>query len=817
MKHFVAVLGVWLLLGTQTSFSQSKTAQSFSELYQAVQTLPETGRVLYIAAHPDDENTRLLAYLAKERKYATAYLSLTRGDGGQNLIGNEQGVGLGFIRTQELLAARRLDGAVQYFTRAFDFGFSKTTEEAIRFWGEKNVLADVVWVIRKFQPDVIITRFPPDARAGHGHHSASAVLAKQAFDAAADKTMFAEQFDLGVQPWQAKRLLWNTFNFGSTNTTSENQLQLNVSNYNWVLGKSYGELAAESRSEHKSQGFGVPAQRGTLKEYFLPVAGDSATTDIMDGVPSKWAAWQAVDVAATLHQIAQNFSVNNYAETFTKLVAVRNQLTKLPKTVGLTEKLEKIDELLAHLAGIYADAFVTQPKYILGDSLAINIQALQRISGAAVQLQAVEIAAGNKTELLPNAMLTTQVLWQQTTKIAANTGMLTQPYWLRLPKQLGYFSVENPADIGQPWNQPPVTVQFKFMVGSHALSVKVPVQYKYTDPIRGELYEPIAITAPVQAEFTLVNIVATGTQAQPIQLRFKGKVSSGHEVAVNDYVVYKAAAAKTLDTIFTITSKQLNLSNKPQILTATFNKQKLFTEQAIRHTHIPPIYYHVPTTANYLPLDVKKQGTTVGYIAGAGDDVAAALEAIGYTVVPLNAQNITLENIQHLQAIVTGVRAYNIHSFLQDKYAILMQYVQQGGNLIVQYNTNSQIGPVKANIAPYPLQIGRTRVTEENAAVSFAVPEHAVLTLPNKITQADFTGWVQERSVYQAENLEKNYVAPIVMNDSNEKPSNGSLVIAPYGKGNFVYNALALFRQLPAGVPGAYRLLANIVSLPPNP
>lgn len=817
MKQIVAVWAVVLLCSVQSSLAQARSAKSFSDLYQAVQTLPETGRVLYIAAHPDDENTRLLAYLAKERKYATAYLSLTRGDGGQNLIGNEQGVGLGFIRTQELLAARRLDGAVQYFTRAFDFGFSKTTEEAIRFWGEKNVLADVVWVIRKFQPDVIITRFPPDSRAGHGHHSASAVLAKQAFEAAADKTMFAEQFSLGVQPWQAKRLLWNTFNFGSTNTTSENQLQLNVSNYNWVLGKSYGELAAESRSEHKSQGFGVPAQRGILKEYFLPVAGDTAITDIMDGVTSKWASWQASDVAASLQEVAQSFSVSNYAQTFTKLVAVRAQLAKLPKTVGLTEKLEKIEELLVQLAGIYADAFVTQPKYILGDSLAINLQAIQRIPGAMVQLQSVEIMGGTSTVLAPTTTLTTQVLWQQATKVVTNNTMLTQPYWLRQPKQLGYFAVENPSEIGMPWNQPAVVVQFKFTVNNHALFLQVPVQYKYTDPIRGELYEPISISAPVQAEFTLSNIVTTIDHEQPIQIKLKGKVNANDELAVNDYSVYKALTTQTVDTTFHVTRRQLKLGNKPQILTATLNKQKLNTEQVIRHTHIPPIYYHVPATANYLPLDIKKQGSKVGYIAGAGDDVAAALEAIGYTVVPLNAQNITLENIQHLQAIVTGVRAYNIHSFLQEKYSVLMQYVERGGNLIVQYNTNSQIGPVKANISPYPLQIGRTRVTEENAAVVFSLPNHPVLNLPNKITEADFTGWVQERSVYQADNTDKNYLAPLTMNDTNEKPSNGSLVIAPYGKGNFVYSALALFRQLPAGVPGAYRLLANMISLPPNP
>ena len=255
--------------------SQAPKSYTSSEILLQLKKLNVLGSVLYIAAHPDDENTRLLAYLANEKLYRTGYLSLTRGDGGQNLIGDEQAVDLGLIRTQELLAARRIDGAEQFFSRAFDFGYSKNPEEAMRFWGHDKILSDVVWVIRKFRPDVIITRFPTTGEGGHGHHTASAILAGEAFDAAADPTKFPEQLKQGVSVWQAKRILWNTFNFGGANTQSEDQLKLECGDYNPVLGKSYGEIAAASRSQHKSQGFGVPAQRGSVIEYFKTIKGEA--------------------------------------------------------------------------------------------------------------------------------------------------------------------------------------------------------------------------------------------------------------------------------------------------------------------------------------------------------------------------------------------------------------------------------------------------------------------------------------------------------------------------------------------------------------
>jgi LmbE family N-acetylglucosaminyl deacetylase len=287
-NYILSILILFLGLNTGKIQAQLPVANSSTDIYMQLQKLQVLGSVLYIAAHPDDENNGFLPFLAKEKLYRTGYLSLTRGDGGQNLIGSEQGIELGLIRTQELLAARRQDGAEQFFSRAFEFGFSKNAAEALRIWDKEKILSDVVWVIRRYQPDVIIARFPPDARAGHGHHAASAILANEAYIAAADPNKFPEQLKYGVTVWQAKRILWNTFNFGGANTTSNDQFKLDVGGYNPLLGKSYGEIGGEARSMHKSQGEGRPRRRGASYEFFITTGGDTPRTSLMDGIDISW-------------------------------------------------------------------------------------------------------------------------------------------------------------------------------------------------------------------------------------------------------------------------------------------------------------------------------------------------------------------------------------------------------------------------------------------------------------------------------------------------------------------------------------------------
>lgn len=417
------------------TYAQNPVTLNSADILLRLKKLKVTGNVLYIAAHPDDENTRLLAYLANEKLYRTGYLSLTRGDGGQNLIGDEQGIELGLIRTQELLAARKIDGAEQFFSRAYDFGFSKHTEEALEKWNEQLILSDVVWVIRNFQPDVIITRFPPDSRAGHGHHSASAVLAEKAFYAAADSTKFPEQLKDGITTWKSTRILWNTFNFGGQNTQSETQLKINVGGYNTLLGKSYGEIAAESRSQHKSQGFGVPAQRGDAWEYFSFTAGDTAINDLMDNVETGWAKTGKITSSAyirsskLLDTLINTFSYEHPEKTVKGLVQLYQIIMGsgdyILSPLQKSKKLQEIAGLIKACSGLYFEATTNTPYAVAGDSLRVTLNVINR-SNINISGTAIRPFNYNLPEPLPVNQL---INYSQHIFIPVNANY-SQPYWL---------------------------------------------------------------------------------------------------------------------------------------------------------------------------------------------------------------------------------------------------------------------------------------------------------------------------------------------------------------------------------------------------
>ncbi|MGB4774360.1 MAG: PIG-L family deacetylase, partial [Daejeonella sp.] len=438
------------------SLSLSLNAQTAHQLNAAeiklgLQKLNIVGTVLYIAAHPDDENTRLLSYLAKERKVRTGYLSLTRGDGGQNLIGNEQGELLGLIRTQELLAARRIDGAEQFFTRANDFGFSKTSDETFNIWGKEQILADVVWVIRKFKPDVIIARFPEDTRAGHGHHAASAIIAREAFVAAADPERFPEQLKQ-VQTWQAKRMVWNTYNFGGNNTTSNDQLKLDVGLYNPLLGKGYGEIAAESRSNHKSQGFGSASQRGQTFEYFKPVAGDAAQTDLFDGINMQWNRLAGGEkVAGLISQANESFNIEEPSKSVAALVSILTELEKLKDTYWKEQKEKEIKELIAAAAGLWFESYAAVPSYAIGDSVKIRSELILR-SAAPITLESVSGLPQN-TSLNKNILKTVESSMPATS--------ISEPYWLAEDHPEGFYTIKDQNLVGNPENPDPLKVSFK--------------------------------------------------------------------------------------------------------------------------------------------------------------------------------------------------------------------------------------------------------------------------------------------------------------------------------------------------------------------
>jgi len=805
--------------------AQSPVSMTSSEILLAIQKLRVTGSVLYIAAHPDDENTRLLAYLAKGRLYRTGYLSITRGDGGQNLIGEEQGVELGLIRTQELLAARRIDGAEQYFTRAYDFGYSKTTEEALRIWDKNRILSDVVWVIRRFQPDIIITRFPPDSRAGHGQHSASAVLAREAFDAAGDSSLFPEQFQYGVRPWKARRLIWNTYNFGSSNTTNSDQYRLDVGGFNPLLGKSYGEIASESRSQHKSQGFGVPRQRGQQWEYFTQVAGAGWNTDIMEDVNT---GWNRIPVGQPIEQqirlIEENFKADNPAASLPSLIALYQKIKALPDGYWRDEKLKETHLLIEKVSGLYVEASSPDPYTVQGDSLHIQLTVLNR-SKSILQLKEIRLIGVDSVVIREDKPLLQEIIYKNRFDLLlSTTHPLTQPYWLgEEPK--GFYDVKNPLKIGQPDADPAFEVSFTCVVEGQIFTFSKPVYYRFTDPVKGELYWPVAVVPKMVVQVEPEVLVVRSSEEKQLDLSIRSFSRIPLSTQTVEIIHQKGYLSSRLNTYTTdsVLSPETdlgvslklagNLSEKtisPFIQEGSNKWNRNLRE--IRTDHLPRILYTKQSDVRVVKTSIRVNTRRIGYVKGAGDQVPEAILELGYKLVYLEEKDMVSETLKELDVVVTGVRAYNVHPWLTRAYPVLMEFVKNGGVLLVQYNTNSQIGPLRTKMSPFPLNISRNRVTEEDAPVSFLLPEHPVLNYPNKITVDDFKGWVQERSVYEADVFDSSFVSILSMHDTGEPDRKGSLLVADYGKGRFIYTGLSMFRQLPAAVPGAYRLLANLLS-----
>jgi len=808
------------------AYSQQAISWTSADMYLAIRKLNVLGSVLYVAAHPDDENTRLIAYFSKEKMYRTGYLSITRGDGGQNLIGDEQGIELGLIRTQELLAARRIDGGEQFFTRAFDFGFSKSPEETFTKWEKEKILSDVVWVIRKFQPDVIITRFPTTGEGGHGHHTASAILSVEAFKAASDPTRFPEQLKY-VKPWQGKRILWNSFNFGNTNLTSPDQFKFDVGGYNPLLGKSYGEIAATSRSLHKSQGFGVPAARGETFEFFKTIGGSAPSNDLFDEVETKWSRIPGGEkISLLIDRIATEFDLLHPEKSVKGLVELYRGLISLSDGHWKTQKLKEVQQLIEQCSGLWMDVFTQEQYAVQTDSIRFNFQFNNRLGVNAV-LKKVVVDEFDST--LNQTLTKNKNFNFPKTIYVPGTKPVTQPYWLENKMEEGYYNVNNQLMISQPDVQSSYLVKLTVSIEGEDFNFIKPVKYKFTDPVKGEIYGPLTIVPPYSLKITPAMVIYNGeVRYQKFFTSYKnnnrivayiaGTLTDSFLLGKNQVKEISISTDIEISRVYDLKEpgKVAGLGSKGWVFEYYFknqNIQKLYDLITIKHDHIPSITYFTEAKNTIKAFDMKTEGKKIGYIIGAGDKVPDALEQMGYEVNLLSLKEISKNDLDKFDAIITGVRAYNTIDWLGNNYDKLMRYVEKGGNLIVQYNTNNFISNVKSKIGPNNFTITRNRVTDENAPVSFLIPDHPVLNFPNKITHDDFKGWVQERSVYDAVDSAGKYEKIFSMNDPGEKPGDGSLIIAKYGKGYFTYTSLVFFRQLPAGVPGAYRLLANLIAL----
>ncbi|GAA4469486.1 hypothetical protein GCM10023189_56580 [Nibrella saemangeumensis] len=825
-------LFLFSLLGLSAwAVAQPYQSAAAGDILHDLKKLNVVGSALYVAAHPDDENTLLLTYLANERQVRTAYLSLTRGDGGQNLIGTEQGENIGLIRTQELLAARRIDGPQQFFSRAYDFGFSKSTDEAVRTWGQDKVLADVVWRIRRFQPDVIITRFPPDARAGHGHHSASGYLAEEAFKISGDPTKYPEQLAY-VKPWKAKRIMWNIFIPGAflSNKKPEeagNMVGVETGVYNPLLGKSYGEIAAESRSQHKSQGFGVPASRGSRIDYLLVKNGDPVQQDPFDGVDLTWKRVpNSGRVQELVNQAIAAFRPEQPSASVPTLVTLYRELQKLDATnTYVAAKKQEVEKLIQDCLGLWFEANPTLYAATPNETVRVNLNAVNR-SSIPVQLTRIRLPEVNKdTSLTLPLKANDQQLFPFTVTIARNQP-ISQPYWLQKPLDRGLFQVDDQRLIGLPENPPALTAEFTFDINGQPFTFSRPWVYKSTDPVDGEIYRPFVIQPDVTANLAERVYVFADNTPKTVEVILKaGRANVSGTLKLETPEGWRVEPAQLPFSLkdkfqeqrvtFTVTPAGRAADGRLRAVMTTNTGTFTTGLRLIQYKHIPTQTLFPPAEAKLVKLDVKVKAKTIGYIAGAGDEVPAALRQMGTQVTMLNEADLN-RNLAGYDAIVVGVRAYNTEEWLKNYQAKLMEYVSNGGTMIVQYVTPGgsfiQNGLKVNQLGPYPFTVGRERVAEEDAAITFLNPQHPLLNTPNKITQKDFENWIQERGLYFAQEWDKAYEPLFSANDTNEAPKQGSLIYAKYGKGHFMYTGLSFFRELPAGVPGAYRLFANMIS-----
>lgn len=827
LSTFLILLSLFPLEGRL--FGQNLPA---GELEWNLQRLSTLGSVLMIAAHPDDENTNLLAYFARGRNLRTGYLSLTRGEGGQNLIGPEQGDYMGIIRTQELLSARRVDGAEQFFTRAIDFGFSKTADETLAKWGKEDVLSDVVWVIRKFQPDVIVLRFSGTPRDGHGHHQSSAVLGKEAFTAAADPKRFPEQLRY-VKTWQARRLLFNLFSFTremeKENEAIANKLTLDSGEYNPLFGVSYGEIAGRSRSQHASQGMGVPQRRGAIRDQLVVIAGEAATKDPFDGIDTSWNRIpNSAEVSALLQQAAREFRASHPQGVLPALSKARPLLAAIHHP-DAERKLADLDEVMAQCAGLFVDATSDRALATPGSKSAITLSVVNR-SHAAVAVTAAELdgvqhvtfAGGSKT-LAYNEPLQMKAEFDVPAGTAA-----TQPYWLAGPKTGTLYSVPDPTLIGRPENAPVLSARVRLAVNGTEIMVSRPVVYRYVDHVRGELTRSFLIGPPVAVEFPDANVLFPAAGAKQIQVSLRGNVANasgqvrlqapaGWKIEPVSREFQLKEVGEQAGATFTITPTAGDSSASLRAVVHTGGRDYAQAMRLIAYPHIPPQTLFPMAEARLVRANVQITSKRIGYIMGAGDEVPEALRQLGVDVTLLSDEDLASATLARFDAIVTGVRAFNTRAALRANFQRLLDYTNNGGTLVEQYNVLEGF-PGRDNretlsrLGPFPMQLGRDRVTVEEAPMQFSDRNHPLLRTPNQIGDADFAGWVQERGLYFMKDFDSKYQSVFASHDPGEDWLPGGMLYARYGKGVYIYSSYSWFRQLPAGVPGAFRIFANMLS-----
>lgn len=823
-----------VLFFSLVSAGQAPAKLNSVDIYHKIEKLNFLGSALYLAAHPDDENTKLISYLSNQVHASTGYLSLTRGDGGQNLIGTEIWEKLGVIRTQELLGARRIDGGQQFFSRANDFGYSKHPDETFRIWNKDEVLKDVVKVIREFRPDIIINRF--DHRTPgttHGHHTGSAILSMEGTDLAADVNWIYDK-DTSLSPWQVKRVFYNTswWFYGSRENfeaaDKSHLFGVDVGVYFPGFGKSNAEIAALSRTMHKSQGFGSTGSRGKEMEYLELVKGemDAGSTDLFEGINTTWSRIDGGEqIEENLNSILEQFNFNSPEESLPKLLDLYKSISEISDDFWRNKKLSELKDIIRAASGLFVEAVASEPYSNPGNEISISIESINRsnieMSISKIQIEDQEIEYENGS-LLNNEGNKIDLKYK-----FSYDHDLTNPYWLNEKGTNGMYKVSYYKLIGRPESDPTLSINIIVSIGGIEMPITLPVIYKKNDPVNGEMYQPFALVPKASLAFTNPVYIFADRNEKEVSIRIKNYSDSLKGVLTlqhpSSWIVKPASLPVELkgqgaEQLYTFKIKGPLLQESAVISAELLTDDNFILNKdviTIDFDHIPLQYIVGNTDTKVERISLSIKGRKIAYIDGAGDEVPQSLKEIGYEVDIINPDKMSLETLEPYDALIFGIRAFNTKPELLLKKDVIQAYMENGGTVVMQYNTTSRDFSGD-DIAPYPMTMSRDRVTDENAVMSFVDAEHEVLNYPNKITSRDFENWVQERGLYFPKSWDSRYSTPLATSDFGEPLSKGGLLIAKVGKGHFIYTGLSWFRELPAGVPGAFRLFANIISIGKN-
>lgn len=873
MKRTIALLLAFSLV-SQIAFHQvsadtrpAPEDRGASGLALTLRRLQTIAAVLHTAAHPDDESTEMLAYLSRAVGARTAYLALNRGEGGQNGIGPELGEALGVIRTEELLAARKLDGAEQYFTRAMDFGFTRSPEETFQKWNREEILGDMVCVIRRMRPLVIVNGFSGTAQDGHGQHQVAGLLTPEAIKAAADPARFPEQISKdGLQPWQVLKLYARRFSPSATGPRAE----FDVGAYDPVLGRSYNELASDGRSRHRSQDFGMIQTKGSQvrafprlsssveapeKENSLFTGIDVTITGIAkfagkDGERLLPALTKIKDLAAKAQaefRFAQpELIAPHLAAGLHEVRALRGRLADLDAVSKanvdslLARKEQEFNDALAKAHGVVVDALSNTEIVTAGEAVDVAAHVYFAAS-AGNPSPAAALMTGKGFSVTPieaqpeqpaggMAMLRGRETPNFVARFRANVtdeAADTQPYWLAQARTKDQFDWNSSMPLNQPFGPPVATMRVELTLSGERVTINQPVEYRFADKTFGEIRRELkvapAITLTVNPSLLVIPAKSQNrTREISVEITHNARKATSGAVKliapqgwqiVNDSrpLAFTKQGEKTARSFKVTPPAGANGLFDLQVIGEADGKQFTTGYSTVSYPHIETHFIYHPAKTKVEVFDAQVAANLkVGYVMGSGDDGPRALEQLGVNVHLISPAELAAGDLSVYDTIVLGIRVYEVNEDVMANNKRLLEYVSNGGTLIVQYNKNEY---AQGNFAPYPVKMNRgDRVTDETAPITILQPEHPLFNFPNKISAEDWKGWVQERGLYFVNDFDPKYTPLLAAPDDTGKVLNGGQLIAPYGKGTYIFTAYAWFRQFPAGVPGAYRLFANLVS-----